>query len=75
MALDITRTGDVIHVVETTFSGTQTVVKHWYYDMKNHLVSSHGCENDTPDRAMTASAIAWAEKHYVPKAKLLEVSS
>lgn len=72
MALNYALDGDILHVTETISGCTNTTVRHWYYDTVKWMVSSHGCAGDTPDRAMTASAIAWVQKHYLPKVKELD---
>ena len=67
MALRYALNGEVLHVVETINHATRTRVRHWYYDIKTWMVSSHGREGDLPDRAMTQSGIDWVRKHYLPK--------
>lgn len=60
---------NVIEVKETLMGFTNTKYSFWYYDIKNWLVSSHGKENDVPDRVMTESGIDWCKKYYIPKIK------
>ena len=67
MALALNLTGDILHVRETQVTGRGTKTAHWYYNVQNWAVSSHGREGDIPDRPMTPSAIEWVQKHYLPK--------
>lgn len=67
MALKFNRTGNILHVIETTHSLIKTQVRHWYYDVQNWRCSSHGREGDEIDRDMHPEAIEWVEKHYLPK--------
>ncbi len=60
--------GDILHVTETLMSFHDTQVSHWYYDIKNWRVSSHGREGDTPDRDMNQSSIDWCKKYHIPAA-------
>lgn len=62
--------GSILHVTETTHSALKTSVRHWYYDLANWKVSSHGLEGDAPDRDMSPSGIAWVRRHYFPKIDL-----
>lgn len=67
MALIYALDGNILHVTETAHGAVATRVRHWYYDILGWMVSSHGREGDVPDRPMTESAIAWVQKHYLPK--------
>ncbi len=59
--------GTILEVTETCNPEWD---RTWYYDIENWLVSSHGKKGDTPDRPMTAEAIEWVQKHYLPKVDL-----
>lgn len=66
MALTYELDGNILHITETVHGFCRTTVRHWYYDIVNWMVSSHGREGDVPDRKMTASAIAWVRMHHLP---------
>lgn len=67
--------GNILHVRETICSFRDTKVSHWYYDVENWQVSSHGRAGDLPDRAMTEDDIAWVKEHYLPKVDWQELPS
>ena len=68
MALVRTLNGDIVHVREIIHGCTKDHVQDWYFDTRNWLCSSHGCEGDTPDRPMTSEAIEWTKRHHLPNA-------
>jgi hypothetical protein len=55
--------GSILEVIEQTSPDKK---QHWYYDIEQWLVSSHGKQGDVPDRPMTESGIDWVRKHYLP---------
>ena len=59
--------GDILHITETLHGFRDTWTNHWYYDIKNWKVSSHGRLGDRPDRDVDPAQIAWVKRHYLPK--------
>ena len=67
MALSFRLSGDVLEVVESLFSWSDTKTTYWYYDIANWTVSSFGRKGDKPDRPMTEGSKSWVRKYYLPK--------
>lgn len=59
---------ELLEVVETHYSWTETKRTFWYYDIINNLKSITGRQNETPSVLMNESQIEWVRKHYIPKA-------
>ena len=63
--LNITREGNIIKVIETTYSFTDAQTTTILYDLNNYRSKV----NNDPWRDMSQSSIDWVLKYYLPKAK------
>lgn len=61
--------GELLEVVETQYSWTETKRTFWYYDTVNNLKSITGKQNEVPSVLMNDSQIEWMRKYYIPKAE------
>lgn len=68
MVLSYKLTGNILEVREETIGWNDTKVTFWYYDVERWLVSN-GRPNEAPTRPISPEAIAWVQKHYLPKVK------
>jgi len=65
--LTITRVGNVITVVETTMS----FLKTWTKTVVYNLDTKRSKTNNDPWQDMSHESVAWVNKHYVPKATVI----
>lgn len=67
MALSFKLEGDILEVTENLYGWKRTITSYWYYNIKTWMKSSHGKQNDVPDRVMSQEDIDWVRKYYLPK--------
>ena len=68
--LEISRTGDVVEVIERLPSAANTRVTYWYYDVKNWRKSILGNKGEAPTAPMTEGSIAWVRQYYLPRCRV-----
>jgi len=68
--LDYKIEGNILEVIQTTFSFHKSVKQYWYYDIVNWKKSANGQRNEKPRIQMTPTDIDWVKKFYLPKVGL-----
>ena len=61
---------NILEVVETSMSFTQTLKSYWYYDIVSWRKSSTGEAGAVIDRDIEPWQIEWIKKYYFPKVGL-----
>lgn len=69
--LDITLDKNILTVVETIHSFTNSKVTYWYVDINTWRKSITGKKDAPIERDMTESDIEWCQKYHLPKAKVV----
>jgi hypothetical protein len=65
--LDYKLEGNILEVIQSTFSFHKSVKQYWYYDIVNWKKSVNGQRNEKPRIQMTHTDIEWVKKFYLPK--------